>query len=220
MAGQHQRICPVTPVLYSFRRCPYAIRARLAVAASRQQVVLREVVLRDKPQAMLDVSGKGTVPVLVLESGTVLDESLDIMRWALERNDPLGWLENWQGPARWIAENDGAFKHWLDRYKYADRYPEGTAQDYRQQGQVFLTRLDQHLATTAWLNGNQPGVDDIAVFPFVRQFAAVDPAWFARSPYPALQAWLQHWLDSEVFASVMRKYPQWQPADPETFFPD
>ena len=207
------------PVLYSFRRCPYAIRARLALATAQQSVVLREVVLRDKPKAMLDVSAKGTVPVLVLEAGTVIEQSLDIMLWALARSDPQHWLDRWRGPAPWVEENDGTFKYWLDRYKYADRHPEGNAHDYRREGEAFLARLNQHLLSKPWLSGDQPGVDDVAVFPFIRQFAGVDAQWFAQSPYPALRRWLQHWLDSPAFAQVMLKYPQWQPGDADTVFP-
>lgn len=197
------------PLLYSFRRCPYAIRARLALAQAGVAVRTVEVDLKHKPAALLSVSPQATVPVLVLPDGQVLTESLDIMQWALAQHDPVGWLLSRQ-PERdelLIKTTDSAFKHWLDRYKYAERHPGQTREHYRQQAvDCLITPLDQALSTDGpWLGGAQPVLADAAIFPFVRQFAAVEPAWWARSPFPATRAWLQSWLGSELFVGVMRK---------------
>ena len=174
------------PVLYSFRRCPYAMRARLALAVSGTRGELREVRLSAKPQAMLAASPKGTVPVLVLPGGTVLDESLDIMRWALTNRDPEGWLA--RDDAGLIAMNDGPFKHDLDRYKYPERYGVD-AGAHREGGLAFLREIDRRLAHTAQLCGAARGLTDAAIMPFVRQFAAVDREWFGALPLaPAIQS--------------------------------
>jgi glutathione S-transferase len=196
------------PILYSFRRCPYAMRARMAIAVSGVSVELREVVLRDKPPEMLEVSPKGTVPVLVLSDGTVLEESLDIMRWALGQNDPEDWLEHIDDEL--IAANDGPFKQALDRYKYPHRYdlPDGLA--HRDEGLKHLVDLNAALAKARFLSGEQCGFTDIAVFPFVRQFAATDQDWFDSLALPALQAWLLSLTGSALFAEIMVKYPQWK----------
>ncbi len=197
------------PILYSFRRCPYAMRARLAIACAGIAVEIREVELRNKPQTMLKASPKGTVPVLVLENGKVIDESLDIMYWALKLNDPLSWLNTQSDSEALIARNDGEFKYYLDRYKYADRYPEHSASHYRTQGECFLTELEQNLQRAEFLSGMQFGIADAAIAPFIRQFAAVDRPWFERSPYPALRHWLQNFMDSPLFGCIMRQYPAW-----------
>jgi glutathione S-transferase len=212
----------VTPVLYSFRRCPYAIRARMAIQRSGVRVQLREVKLSSKPPAMLDKSPKGTVPVLVLPDGSVLDESLDIMRWALQQSDPERWLQGSEADAQQalIRLNDGDFKHWLDRYKYADRHPERPADFYRAQAEHFLKALERGLESTAWLAGATPGFVDIAVFPFLRQFSMVDPDWFEQAPYPAVRRWLQRLLGAELFTAVMEKYPPWQPEQSPCVFPN
>lgn len=197
------------PLLYSFRRCPYAIRARLALAQAGVAVRTVEVDLKHKPAALLAVSPQATVPVLVLPDGQVLTESLDIMQWALAQRDAVGWLLSRQ-PERdelLIKTTDSAFKHWLDRYKYAERHPGQTREHYRQQAvDCLITPLEQALSADGpWLGGAQPVLADAAIFPFVRQFAAVDPAWWASSPFPSTRAWLQSWLGSELFAGVMRK---------------
>ena len=204
------------PVLYSFRRCPYAIRARMAICYAGVPVELREVLLKDKPPAMLAVSPKGTVPVLVLPDGTVLDESCDVMRWALSIHDPDNWMEpaTSREASRLVAENDGPFKAHLDHYKYADRYPGKTPADYRAEGEVFLQTLDGLLQRQAFLLGNKPGFADVAIFPFVRQFCMVDQEWFFSAPYPKLQRWLNGWLASPRFVAVMEKYPVWQDGAP------
>ncbi|MEI8570660.1 glutathione S-transferase [Methylomonas sp. LW13] len=209
----------IYPILYSFRRCPYAMRARLAIAVSGVSVALREIELSNKPEAMLAISPKGTVPLLLLPDGRVIEQSLDIMLWALAQHDPQNWLN--QAPEdtqRLIDWNDGDFKYYLDRYKYADRYPEQTPADYRQQGEVFLAELETRLQRHKFLCGDNFSLADAATLPFIRQFAAVDNAWFENSPYPALQQWLNTFLRSNLFAAVMQKYPPWNVDDPLVLF--
>ena len=204
------------PVLYSFRRCPYAMRARLALAVSSVQYELREVSLKSKPPEMLAASTKGTVPVLVLQGGKIIDESLDIMRWALAQNDPHGWLS----PAlidilTLIAGNDGEFKHALDRYKYPNRYSlesggdvKAFAMSQRAQAACWLQTVESRL-TAGWLFGPQASLADMATLPFVRQFAHTDAAWFAAQPWPQLQAWLTKFEASALFEVVMAKHELW-----------
>jgi glutathione S-transferase len=200
------------PILYSFRRCPYAMRARLAIAYANVAVELREVELRNKPQAMLLISPKGTVPVLQLGNGKVLDESLDIMLWALQQNDPEHWLKaaSLNDAQALIRGNDESFKYFLDRYKYADRYPAYSELYYRQQAELFLVDLEGLLTQRAYLCGEHFSLADAAILPFIRQFCAVDPAWFKDSPYPALRQWLNQFLASSLFKQVMTKHPCWQ----------
>jgi glutathione S-transferase len=197
------------PILYSYRRCPYAMRARMALSYAGIQVEIREIALRDKPKHMLAVSPKGTVPVLVLPDGGVIDESLDIMIWSLNQHDPDGWLTSDPRCAELIAENDGCFKRALDQYKYASRFPEQPAVHYRQQGEVFLTKLEELLSKHCYLLGDNLTQADIAIFPFIRQFSMVDSAWFASSPYPHLRVWLEALVASELFENIMKKYPTW-----------
>lgn len=201
----------VHPVLYTFRRCPYAIRARLAIKASAVPVTMVEVSLRNKPQAMLDCSPKGTVPVLQLQDGTVIDQSLDIMRWALAINDPFQWIDQDSklaaDSAALIAHNDGGFKHSLDRYKYAERFPELTAAEYRAQCELFLSPLNDRLALHPYLMRDQPSLADMALFPFVRQYAHVDKAWFygAENTQRHLIRWLDTLMATPLFSAVMEK---------------
>lgn len=198
------------PILYSFRRCPYAIRARLAIAYAGISVEIREVQLKNKPEHMLAISPKGTVPVLQLPDGTVIDESLDIMRWALAQNDPDNWLNIGADTEKLIAWNDGEFKYFLDRYKYADRYPEYSAHYYRSQSEKYLIELESRLARHSYLANNHFSILDAAIFPFIRQFSLVDPDWFVASGYSCLILWLNKGLESGLFASVMTKNPVWQ----------
>lgn len=206
------------PILYSFRRCPYAMRARLALTVSQHPIIVREILLRDKPAAMLAASTKGSVPVLVLPDGTVIDESLDIMRWALQQHDPAHWLRQQDDALALIAENDGSFKHALDRYKYATRYPEDNDTDWRAQAEVFLAKLEDRLSTTAYLGGVEPNLADYAIFPFIRQFRMPDEVWFdTTAPYPHLRRWLAERLADPLFTRVMTKRPPWQPGDDSTW---
>jgi glutathione S-transferase len=196
------------PILYSYRRCPYAMRARMALWAAKIQVEVREVSLRDKPAQLLQISPKGTVPVLQLPDSTVLEQSLDIMWWALTQHDPQGWLNtDRDAAAHLITINDGDFKKALDRYKYPERYPEQAQSFYRQQGEQFLQLLETALQQHRFVLGESASMADVAIFPFIRQFAAVDAEWFAGSAYPQLRAWLNGWLESALFAQIMQKFP-------------
>lgn len=210
------------PILYSFRRCPYAIRARLTLKYSGIPVELREVILADKPEEMLQASPKGTVPVLILEDGTILEESLDIMNWALNHNDPDNWLVNDDTTVEKIKQlidiNDGPFKQHLDHYKYAVRFPEHSAEYYRDQADGYLGKLDNQLKGSSYLFGDQLSFVDIAIFPFIRQFAFVDKKWFDNNDYHELQSWLKSMLEMQLFADVMQKYSQWKQGDETIVF--
>ncbi|MFC0205636.1 glutathione S-transferase [Novosphingobium soli] len=199
---------PTDPVLYSFRRCPYAMRARLALAVSSTRHVLREVKLSAKPPSLLDASPKGTVPVLVLPDGAVIDQSLDIMRWALAKSDPEGWLPRADGEL--IARADTGFKHDLDRYKYPQRHGADPTV-HRALGAEFLRVLERRLEGAEQLDGPARGMTDAAIMPFVRQFAAVEPDWFVAQPLPRVRAWLQGHVGSELFAAVMVRHAPWMP---------
>lgn len=197
------------PVLYSFRRCPYAIRARLALSVSEIDCDLHEVSLRDKPAELLRLSPKGTVPVLVTEAGQVIDESLDIMLWALRRHDPEGWLQPPQqdlaAMLALIARFDGDFKHHLDRYKYPWRWPDIVAHQHRDAAAAQLIALDEMLASQAWLFGDRPSLADMAIVAFVRQYARTDQEWFDAQPWPHVHRWLHACLASPRFEAVMQK---------------
>ncbi len=211
------------PILYSFRRCPYAMRARLALSAARLDIRVREVLLRDKPADMLAASPKGTVPVLVLPDGQVIDESLDIMHWALAQNDPPGWLSADKAERdALIAQNDGPFKRALDRYKYPDRYAAEGADplENRAAGLEILKALSARIAANGGhIFGPQPTLADMAIVPFVRQFAGVDPAWFLdAAPTPVVQWQTQH-VHSPRFQAVLTVFPQWKPGDAEPALP-
>ena len=213
------------PRLYSFRRCPYAMRARLGLLFAELQVELREVVLKHKPAQMLAISPKGTVPVLELAEDDgfvrlVIEESREILEWALRQNDPQGLLNvDLVNANSLIDQNDNEFKHWLDRYKYADRHPELTQSEYRQRGEAFLQVLEQLLAKNEYLLGANISIVDIGIMPFVRQFAHVDQEVFYSLPYPHLQQWLRDWLARPVFQQVMIKFPAWQEGDELVVFP-
>lgn len=201
------------PVLYSFRRCPYAMRARLAIASSEQFCQLREVVLRDKPQSLFDASPKGTVPVLVLPEGAVIDESLDIMRWALAQNDPHLWLQPEHGTLEQmlalVHENDSEFKGHLDRYKYPVRYDLESGLADRDAGALWLQKLNQRLESSPYLFGHRPALADMAIAPFVRQYAHTDRDWFWSQDWRALCGWLDVFLDSPLFLQIMQKHQPW-----------
>ena len=209
------------PYLYSFRRCPYAMRARLGLLFAELPVELREITLKNKPEQMLAISPKATVPVLQLADGSVIEESAEIMMWSLEQNDPQGLLDrNVVSQANaLIAQNDNEFKQWLDRYKYADRHPEMTQIEYRQQGEVFLQDLEALLTENTYLLGNRVTIADIGIMPFVRQFAHVDREVFYGLPYPKLQQWLQYWLEHPLFVQAMTKFQPWQEGDEVVVFP-
>ena len=201
------------PVLYSFRRCPYAIRARLALAHAELACELREVNLRNKPQALLDASPKGTVPVLVLQDGQVIEQSLEIMLHALKQQDPGGWLSPTAGTLKdmlaLIARNDQEFKPSLDRCKYPERYDAEAVNQAQTDAIQWMAALDAQLAETGYLFGLNPSLADMALRPFVRQYARIDEAQWNEQPWPHLQDWLQRWIDSALFAEVMETYPGW-----------
>ena len=209
---------PTLPILYSFRRCPYAMRSRLALASSGLSYELREVALRSKPPDLLAASPKGTVPVLVLPDGAVIDESLNVMLWALRQYDPDGWLAgDVDGMLVLIAENDGDFKRHLDRYKYPNRYAsehtdnaQAFAALHRAAGAAWLVSLQDRLHEKNWLFGDRASLADMAVLPFVRQFAHTDTAWFAAQPWPQLATWLARFEASTLYAGVMDKHIAWQ----------
>ena len=190
------------------------MRARMALRYTGIEVEIREIALRDKPQHMLELSPKGTVPVLGLSNGTVIDESLDIMRWALAQNDPENWRMDGDSAGQsateeLIRENDGSFKSALDRYKYAIRFPQQPAAAYRAEGERFLQRLESRLQQRPCLCRATPSFADIAIFPFIRQFAMVDEDWFAQSGYDALRDWLRRLIAMPLFADIMQKRPTW-----------
>lgn len=207
--------------LYSFRRCPYAMRARLGLLFAGLQVELREIILKNKPMQMLAISPKGTVPVLQLFDGAVIAESREIMLWALEQQDPHRLLDAQVLPQAnaLIEQNDNEFKHWLDRYKYADRHLDMTQIEYRQRGEAFLQVLEVLLTKNSYLLGNSASIADIGIMPFVRQFAHVDRDVFYSLPYPNLQRWLQDWLEHPVFVQAMTKFKPWQEGDEVVVFP-
>lgn len=203
------------PILYSFRRCPYAMRARLALIASGSTCEIREVKLSAKPAELIAASPKATVPVLVLPEGRVIDESLDVMRWALERHDPDHWLDREDGAL--IATNDGPFKAHLDRYKYPERHASDPT-EHRTAGLDILSALEARLTANANLCGAEIGLTDAAILPFVRQFAATDRSWFEAQPLPQVQAWLARFLVSALFAAAMVRLAPWRPGDAPTLF--
>ena len=203
------------PTLYSFRRCPYAMRARMALWISGQRCEIREVVLRDKPPEMIEASPKGTVPVLVLPDGSVIEESMDVMRWALARNDPEGWLDG--EDAALIAQNDGPFKHHLDRYKYHTRH-ETDPEEHRAACMAILAQLEERLARHTNLCRDGRSLTDMAIMPFVRQFAATDREWFGAQPVPYVQRWLARHQASDLFRSIMIRLDRWQAGDPPIYF--
>ena len=206
----------MTPhLLYTFRRCPYAIRARLAIASANIPVELREIVLRQKPDAFLQTSPSGNVPCLVTE-GHVIDESLDIMLWALRQRDPEGWLKMPDEGHDWISRFDGPFKSALDRTKYAGRFPGTDPEEQRGMASVILAELDRRI--DGWIFG-RPTLADYAILPFVRQFAFIDKGWFDSQPWPDLRLWLERFLASGHFEDVMTKYSPWQEGDPPVRFP-
>jgi glutathione S-transferase len=213
----------MSPILYTFRRCPFAIRARLALNASGIMIEMREIELRSKPDCMLAVSPKGSVPVLVLPDGRVIDESWDIMLWALRQEDPDDWLGYNEAYAEaatpLIAENDSSFKHALDRYKYSDRYPEQSQLIYRSRAEKFLRDLECRLCNSRFLLSDAISIADAGVLPFIRQFAEVDKSWFAQAPYPYLRQWLNFFTGLKQFGDVMAKLSPWQPGDSPVYMP-
>jgi glutathione S-transferase len=193
------------------------MRARLAVQAAGVAVELRELALKDKPAEMLLASPKGTVPVLVLPDGTVIEQSLDVMLWALRQGSPQNWLPTeatgMEAALASIAVNDGLFKQALDRYKYPARFALKDGRAHRDEGATVLQQWEGRLVGQPYLNGTHWGLPDAAIAPFVRQFAHTDKAWFAEQHWPHLQRWLANFEASPAFAGVMERVPVWQAGD-------
>ena len=204
------------PILYSFRRCPYAMRARLAILSSGITVELREILLRDKAPEFLETSPSGTVPCLKINK-KVVDESLHIMAWALAQNDPENWMQMPTEGYELMALCDGPFKHSLDRTKYGSRYPDEDTAEHRHNASEFLMSLNDQLSPN--LFGADSKLADMAILPFVRQFAHIDQDWFYAQPWPKLIAWLDAFKTSDRFSAIMGKYPKWQMGDTPTYFP-
>lgn len=206
------------PILYSFRRCPYAMRARLAIASAGITVELREILLRDKAPEFLETSPKGTVPVL--QSDEVIEESLDVMHWALSQSDPEGLMTDMtEERAALIAECDGPFKKALDQTKYAVRYPDLDPEASRATAAAFIQKLDTLIGDGDWLFGDQPSLPDLAILPFVRQFAHTDLDWWNEQNFPNAQRWLATFKASSRFAGIMTKYTPWKAGDDVILFP-
>lgn len=208
---------PSTPILWSFRRCPYAMRARLAIQSAGVQTELREILLKDKPDAFLKTSASGTVPAL--DADTIIDESRDIMIWALNQRDPAAWLDMPDEGCDLIDTNDGPFKTALDHTKYAVRFPDRDETEDRANASVFLNDLNRRLAKTDYLFKDTPTLADMAILPFVRQFANTDRGWFDAQDWPDLIRWLDAFLNSAAFKGIMTKYPPWHPDQTPVHFP-
>lgn len=207
------------PILWSFRRCPYAMRSRLAIQSSGQRVELREILLKDKPAPFLAASPKGTVPV-VQDNGRVIEESRDVMLWALGRSDPENWLAMPLEGHALIDSCDGPFKRALDHTKYAVRFPDRDEAQERARAMVFLHDLNDRLSRSAFLMGPRRTLADMAILPFVRQFANTDRAWFDAQGLGPLTKWLDEFLSSARFRSIMTKYPPWQSGQDAVLFPE
>lgn len=226
---KQSRCCELSlyPILYSFRRCPYAIRARYFLAVLEVNVCIREVVLKAKPEALLALGGRTSVPQLIDLEGRRYPESVDIIFWSLMQTKNKSLVDilwptekvRQSKSLAWVNYNDRIFKYWLDRYKYAERYPERTEEYYRQRGEVFLHRLERRLAVSTFILGDSYSFADICLFPFVRQFVGVNPSWFERSGYRYVRQWLAYFLSSDVFAVVMRKYDKWEEGRIPMYFP-
>ena len=197
------------PILYSYRRCPYAIRSRMALAYTDIQLEIREISLQNRPKELYAVSKKGTVPVLITIDGLVIEESLEIMLWALKNNLNQSWLmENHNKEIEMINKNDILFKKWLDRYKYHDRYPENSKEHYRKKCSNILSDYENQLNNTKYFLRDSISIADIAIFPFVRQFANIDYQWFENN-YNKLRSWLEEIYSSNLFIQIMKKYEMW-----------
>lgn len=208
------------PILYSFRRCPYAMRARMGLMISEQSIELREIILRNKPVAMIAVSPKATVPVMILGDGHVIDQSIDILYWALSQNDPRNWLAHQNAAAEMIAQSDGPFKTALDRYKYYTRYDDADPIIERAKALDILTQWNEIIGDKGCFFGEDKrgGLADHAIFPFVRQFANHDRIWFDEQSIPHIHQWLHAHISGDLFTSIMDKYPPWQEGDNPIIF--
>ena len=198
------------PILYSFRRCPYAMRARMALAYSKITYEHREILLSNRPDSLYEISPKGTVPVLQLSDGIIIDESIDVMKWCLDINDPNDWYkEQCIEQDNLIINNDTNFKYWLDRYKYHIRYKEQSFEEYQNQVKKIFNEYNLRLDKQSFLMGDKISLSDIALMPFVRQAAHVDLDWFKKN-FLSLSQWLEKFKVSPLFTSIMKKYEIWE----------
>ncbi|MBA64817.1 MAG: glutathione S-transferase [Candidatus Marinimicrobia bacterium] len=198
------------PILYSFRRCPYAMRARMALAYSKITYEHREILLSNRPDSLYEISPKGTVPVLQLSDGIIIDESIDVMKWCLDINDPNDWYkEQCIEQDNLIINNDTNFKYWLDRYKYHIRYEEQSFEEYQNQVKKIFNEYNLRLDKQSFLMGDKISLSDIALMPFVRQAAHVDLDWFKKN-FLSLSQWLEKFKVSPLFTSIMKKYEIWE----------
>jgi len=202
------------PILYSLRQCPYAMRARIGLLLAKQTVLLRDIVMTNIPSEMFTASPKGEVPVLVFDDTRVIDESLEIMIWALNQNDPNNLLYRQQPHAfqnmlDLIHQNDNEFVEALKKYKAASRYHDDAQNFFRQQCEPFIAYLEKRLTEHDYLFGNTISLADYAILPFIRQFSRVDRKWYLQAPYPKLQRWLEKHYQNPIFSKAMKKYPQW-----------
>jgi len=214
MTTASKREIETLPILYSLRNCPYAMRARIAIFKAKQTVYLRDLVLSNKPSEMMKASPKGTVPVLVLANGTVIEESLEVMLWAFQQADPDNLMHNHINNAQsdmlmLINEFDTDFKTALEQYKCAKRYQEKNIIQQRELCQQYLERLEQRLTKHLFLMSDKESLADIALLPFIRQFAKVERQWYLQSPYPNVRQWLNNYLQSPMFTKVMATHPLW-----------
>ncbi|ABM03526.1 Glutathione S-transferase, C-terminal domain protein [Psychromonas ingrahamii 37] len=212
------------PILYSLHRCPYAMRARTAIILAQQTVLLRDIVMTNKPVEMLSASVKATVPVLIFDDQSVIDESLDIMTWALGKNDPDNLLYSDQPEALsemlyLISRNDNEFVNNLKKYKVTARYHDIDEKFYRQKCELFIAELEQRLTEHAYIMGEKPSLADIAILPFIRQFSRTNRQWYLQAPYPNLRRWLKTHIQSSLFSKIMTKYPQWLDHPEDMLFP-
>ena len=207
------------PILYSFRRCPYAMRARMVLLHSKIQCEIREIKLSNKPKEMLAISPKGTVPVLILENGDILDESLGVMVWAIEQGNLRNLFNSGKKEILDLIKiNDGEFKDAIDRYKYSSLYPEKPMIEYRKMGELFLEKIESYLEKNKFIFGKNISLADLAIFPFIRQFCRVDIDWFNSSLFKKIKEWTLFFEGSENFIDIMRKIKPWTTGDKPTLF--
>lgn len=211
------------PILYSLRRCPYAMRGRMGIALSKQQVLLREIITKDKPSELLASSAKGTVPVLVLPDGQIIEQSLDVMNWALQQNDPQDLLRSSnstlnQQVHQLIKVNDDEFIGHLEKYRASVRYRNIDKEQRRQDCEGFISKLEALLTDQAYFFGETPSLADFAVMPFVSQFVRVEKKWFVQSEYQNVGRWLRTHLDSKLYTQVMKQYPLWNETKQDCLF--
>jgi glutathione S-transferase len=211
------------PILYSLQHCPFAMRARMALLMAKQEVLLRAVVTKDKPREMLKISPKGTVPILILGDGTIIDESLNIMTWALKQNDPKDLLfqnqpEIYPKMLSLISVCDNEFRISLSAYKYGSRYHQPNEVELRRACELFIKQTEVLLQNNDYIFGNKLSLADLAILPNIRQFVNVDKKWFRHANYPCLTKWLENLMQSPLFTKAMRKYPLWNENHEEFLF--